>query len=72
MAAGIIELSKSAPQGIGGLWGLFLSPIALVIALLIGSILRKKFSIKASLHGLDFVGVAVVLTFAYFVIPNIF
>ena len=42
-------------QGFGGLWGLLLLPVALVIALAAGTMIRRKFQIDAKLHRVDFI-----------------
>jgi hypothetical protein len=58
-------------RGFGGLWALFLSPIALLIALAVGPILRHWMNIDSKLHLVDFVGVVIVLPIVFFLIPTI-
>jgi len=51
---------------------LLLLPVALVLTLAAGAMMRRIVQIDAKLHWVDFVGVGIVLAIAYFAIPMIY
>ena len=58
-------------RGFGGLFGLFFSPVALLLAFAMGAVLRRAYGVRSRLHLVDVLGVAVVLFLAYVLIPSI-